>query len=773
VPDFGKRRVQIVHNLLRCCRALLPVMAMTLAGCSASQQGAYDNLQDPWRDRTRPRLEGPKHQQFASDRTASPTVEGEDIKTSYMLGNGRFVGEAPEAKLAAAEDVKDGVTINLVNVPIPQAAKSILSDTLAVKYTIDPGIEGRVTIQTPKPIDKSALVDLFQSALRSNNAAVIKTGESYKIVAADHAVTGSILVGGMGDPRDRLGSRVEVIQLKYVAAAEMKRILEPISPRNAVIGADSARNTVTISGTNQDIATMMDAISVFDVDVMKGMSFALVPVNTAQPQVIAEQLRNVFSSEREGPMAGMVRFVPNTQLNAVLVMSPQREYLSRAETWVRRLDARAEGSEKQFYTYPVQNRRAQEIVDVFQGMLAKEMNGGRGAPATSRTVAPQYREASLQSGNPVQAAFQALGAQGMATGANAGSGGSFFGGSFSGGSLNGGPSASPHVGSSPEPAASGAAAGAATTEQEPRIKIGLDEGKNAILINATPADYRRVMRMIGTLDVMPKQVLIEATIAEVTLTDELKFGVRWYLQNKNGNSTFTDDPSGALGAIFPSFSYAFAIKNLTATLSALNTITDVNIISSPSLTVMDNKTAMLQIGDEVPITTQSAVNTITAGAPVVNSISYKDTGIMLAMTPRINASGRILLDLEQEVSTVAATTTSGIDSPTIHKRHIRTSVVVNNGEALALGGLIQDSKTNTRTQAPILGDIPIIGNAFGQKDNQLGKTELLIIIVPHLMRNGGESRMVTDEYRRELMLNGPPRVRGPATMGQAVRRLLE
>jgi general secretion pathway protein D len=146
---------------------------------------------------------------------------------------------------------------------------------------------------------------------------------------------------------------------------------------------------------------------------------------------------------------------------------------------------------------------------------------------------------------------------------------------------------------------------------------------------------------------------------------------------------------------------------------------------------------------------------------------------MLAMTPRINASGRILLDLEQEVSTVATTTTSGIDSPTIHKRHIRTSVVVNNGEALALGGLIQDSKTTTRTQAPILGDIPIIGNAFGQKDNQLGKTELLIIIVPHLMRNGGESRMVTDEYRRELMLNGPPRVRGPATMGQAVRRLLE
>jgi general secretion pathway protein D len=743
---------------------LVPVVAIVLSGCSTSQQGA-DSEQDPWRDRSKPTLEGPKHQQFASDRMAAPPSEGDDTKTSYMLGSGRFIGEPPTAKPSPAEDVKDGVTVNLVNVPIPQAAKSILSDALAVKYTIDPGIEGKVTIQTPKPIDKAALVDLFQSALRSNNAAVIKTGDSYKIVPADHAFTGSVAVSGTAEPRERLGSRVEVVQLKYVAAAEMKRILEPISPRNALIRADGARNAITISGTNQDIATMMDAISVFDIDVMKGMSFALVPVNTAQPQVIAEQLRNVFASDREGPMGGMVRFVPNGQLNAVLVMSPQPEYLSRAETWVRRLDARAEGSEKQFYTYPVQNRRAQEIVDVVQNMLAKETTGARSATTTSRTVAPQYREASLQStqsSNPVQSAFQALGAQGIGTGT---------GGAANGSGIGPGVSGSPQAGSSPDTATGTTTTGVAT-EQEPRIKLSLDEGKNAILINATPSDYRRVMRMIGTLDVMPKQVLIEATIAEVTLTDELKFGVRWYLQSKNASSTFTDDPSGALGAVFPGFSYAFAIKNLAATLSALNTITDVNVISSPSLTVMDNKTAMLQIGDEVPIITQSAVSTVTTGGPVINSVTYKDTGIMLAMTPRINASGRILLELEQEVSTVATTTSSGIDSPTIHKRHIRTSVVVNNGEALALGGLIQDSKTDTRTQAPILGDIPVIGNAFRQKDIVVGKTELLIIIVPHLMRNAGEAKTVTDEYRRELMLNSPP-VRGPATMGQAARRLLE
>jgi general secretion pathway protein D len=751
---------------------LLPVLAVAASGCSTvepqPQQGADNNKwQDTWTASAPPRLDGPKHREFASDHMRPPSNEGEDEKATYMLGSGRFIGEPPPTAQQIAEQVKDGVTVNLVNVPTPQAAKSILSDILAVKYTIDPGIEGKVTIQTPHPIAKSAVVDLFQSALRSNNAAVIKTGESYKIVSADQAFTGSIRVSGTAEPGERLGSRVEVVQLKYVAASEMKRILDPISPRNAIIRADSARNTITLSGNSQDIATMMDAVSVFDIDVMKGMSFALVPVNTSQPQVIADQLRGVFSSDHEGPMAGMVRFVPNSQLNAVLIISPQPEYLSRAETWVRRFDARAEGSEKQFFTYSVQNRRAQEIVDVVQNMLGKETGGASTASTTPRNVAPQYREASLQSSNPVQTAFQALGAQGM---------GSSIGGSTAGSASGQGYSGSPQAGGSPDSSASssGAAASApATGNQEPRIKISLDEGKNAILIQATPSDYRRVMRFIGTLDVMPKQVLIEATIAEITLTDELKFGVRWYMQKKNATGTFTDDPGGALGSIFPGFSYAFAAKSLSETVNALNTITDVNVISSPSLTVMDNKTAMLQIGDEVPITTQSAVSTITTGAPIVNSISYKDTGIILSMTPHINASGRVLLDLEQEVSTVATTTTSGIDSPTIHKRRIKTSVVVNNGEALALGGLIQDSKTVTRNQAPVLGDIPIIGNAFKQLDNQIGKTELIIILVPHLMRNAGEARLVTDEYRRELSINSPPRVRGQGTINQASRRILE
>ena len=304
-----------------------------------------------------------------------------------------------------------------------------------------------------------------------------------------------------------------------------------------------------------------------------------------------------------------------------------------------------------------------------------------------------------------------------------------------------------------------------------RVKIVADEAKNAILIEATKDDYRRVLQVISKLDLMPNQVLIEATIAEVTLNDELKFGVRWYMQKKNAGYTFSDAASGALTSVFPGFSYALTAANVAATLNALNQITDVNIVSSPSLTVMDNKPAVLQIGDQVPITTQSATSVLSTGAPIVNSVSYKDTGVILSITPRINESGRVLLDIEQEVSSVVQTTSSGIDLPTIRQRKIKTSVVVNDGDALVLGGMIQESKSVGRSQIPILGDIPLFGNAASSKDNAIGKTELVILIRPHVIRDLNEARFITDEYRRYLAIEGPYRHPRTRSLEQAGRRI--
>jgi general secretion pathway protein D len=504
---------------------------------------------------------------------------------------------------------------------------------------------------------------------------------------------------------------------------------------------------------------MMDAIALFDIDTMKGMSFALVPVKTSQPDAIAGELKTVFASDRDGPMAGMVQFLPNKRLSAILVISPQPQYLRRAETWIRRLDAQAQGSEKQLFTYSVQNRRAQELVDVLQTMFSNDAAG----TALRRNVAPNYPEASVQSSAPQQPPGMASASSGTT-----GSIGSTFG-------ALGGVGRGPSAPASAAPGSSGAPVqlGKDSTTDGPRVKIVADEAKNAILIEATKVDYERVQQVISKLDLMPNQVLIEATIAEVTLNDELKFGVRWYMQKKNSGLTFSDAASGAISSVFPGFSYALTAAIVSATLDALNQITDVNIVSSPSLTVMDNKAAVLQIGDQVPITTQSATSVLTTGAPVVNSVSYKDTGVILSITPRINESGRVLLDIEQEVSSVAPTTSSGIDSPTIRQRKIKTTVVVNDGDALVLGGMIQESKSVGRSQIPILGDIPVFGNAASSKDNTIGKTELVILIKPHVIRNLNEARSITEEYRRYLAIEGPNRRQRSRTVEQTGRRILE
>jgi general secretion pathway protein D len=187
---------------------------------------------------------------------------------------------------------------------------------------------------------------------------------------------------------------------------------------------------------------------------------------------------------------------------------------------------------------------------------------------------------------------------------------------------------------------------------------------------------------------------------------------------------------------------------------------------------MDNRSAFLQVGDQVPITTQSAESVLTPGAPVVNSITYKDTGIILSIMPHINASGRVLLDLEQEVSSVVQTTSSGIDSPTIRQRRIKTSVVVQNGEGLVLGGLMEHQNTSTQSQVPLLGSIPVIGNAFKNKDSTIEKTELMIFITPTVMRTLNDARAVTDEFRRQMQRDFPSPLSVPLTVEQAIKRTI-
>jgi general secretion pathway protein D len=485
---------------------------------------------------------------------------------------------------------------------------------------------------------------------------------------------------------------------------------------------------------------------------MRGMSFGLFPIETGDPDAIAQELDTVFANDRDSPSKGLVRFIPNRRLKAVLVITPRAEYLKKAEIWLRRIDMVGKATEKQVHVYHIQHRPAGELAVLLQKVYGQQEQT-RGPPVRSSSVTV-INSAETE---PRPTAFQVV------PGVPAGTAGTPL------------PSAevTQPIGSDPAVAPrSVAATGAAVDDRFTGIAIVPDETNNALIITATSQEYRRVRQILERIDVMPNQVLLEATIAEVTLNDQLNMGLRWFFQLGNHQLRLTDSAVGAIAPVFPGFSSFFSTPNVQVVLNALSTITDVNVVSSPTIMVLDNKRATLQVGDEVPIATQSAVSVLTPGAPIVNSVSFRNTGIILNITPRINDTGRVLLDIEQEVSDVIPTTSSTIDSPTIQQRRIKTTVSVNDGEGIVLGGLIQDRANNVRGGVPLIMEVPLIGPLFKNKQDTIRRTELLVAITPRVVKDSRHIRAITEEFRDKINFTTRPQRAAPPDRREQVDRVL-
>lgn len=655
--------------------------------------------------------------------------------TDQLLGNPVSPGSAGYDK-----DSED-VMLNLVAVSIPQAAKSVLSDVLGLNYSVDVRVTGSVTLQTPKAISRSQLLQLFEAILRDNGAALVAAGEAYRIIPLAEAAKSTVPLATDGEKPGGLGIHPEIISLNYISAGNMRDVLDPMIPPGMLLTTDEQRNALILSGTAQEIAAIRETISVFDVDWMRGMSFALVPVKSSSPASIVQDLEQVFDS-RKGPLKGVVRFVPNDRLHAVLIISKRAKYLQDATRWIRKIDVLAQSSEDSLHVYHVQNRNATDLAAILDRVIGTSTSQ---SPQAESHVAPKYQPAAVES-------------HAVDQGANMGAA----------------------IVAGPETPAQGMdvmqddqnSDPPAGQPQKNQTKIVADDANNALLIYCSDPQFERIREVLREIDAVPNQVLLEAVIAEVSLDDDLKFGVRWFLGENSSHGTFSDATSGAVSSVFPGFSYFLKANDIAFSLNAISSVTNVRVLSAPSLVVLDNKTATLQVGDQVPVVTQSAKAVTAADSPIVTNVELKDTGLILKVTPRVNDSGLVTLDIEQEVSSVVKTTTSGIDSPTIRQRKMKTSVVVNDGEALALGGLIQEKETTGKSKVPILGDIPGLGVAFRQKENAVDRTELVIFIRPRVIRDMNEARRVTDEFRKELSVQAPRIRKGEPTPGGELLRII-
>jgi general secretion pathway protein D len=657
--------------------------------------------------------------------TSSTDQSGRNFQGYTKPGNDQFfqsIGNDNESE--PLDDTSKSVTLNLVGASIPQAAKSVFGDVLGLNYTVDPRVQGAITLQTSKPISKAQVASLFETALRDNGAAIISNGATYRIVPMADAKQNMAISDS--DPATP-GIHPQIIPLRYVSAAEMQTVLEPMVPPGMVIRADQNRNAIILAGSSKEIAALRETISVFDVDWMKGMSFALVPVRSSSPAAIVQDLDQVFQTQK-GPLRGVVRFVPNQRLKSVLVISSRSKYLNEATRWIKKLDVLSENTEEGLHVYHVQNRSAAELAKVLTAVLENGASPAQAiAQASGGKVAPKYEPSTLTDNGVADAT----------------------------GAITGGPETPANgVDTLPAPLEMQSVPEDAPIPQK-RTRVVADDANNSLLIFSTLVEFDRVKQVLEEIDAVPNQVLLEAVIAEVSLDDDMKFGVRWFLGEGNNHGVFSDAVSGAVSSVFPGFSYFLKSNDISFTLNAISSVTNVRVLSAPSLVVLDNKSAVLQVGDQVPIVTQSAKAVSAGDAPIVTNVELKDTGVILKVTPRVNDSGLVTLDIEQEVSSVVKTTTSGIDSPTIRQRKMKTSVVVQDSEALALGGLIQERETSGKSKVPVLGDIPLLGAAFRNKSDAVARTELIIFIRPRVIRDLNEAKKVTAEFRKQLSIQAP------------------
>lgn len=672
--------------------------AIVLGGCqTASQRAPLE-------------VETPAIAQTAGD----PQVIDRTVRSTIVSGDETLPVGTPGAP--AAPPVKRGdISVNLPSADVAVVAKTVLGDILHVPYTIQSGTTGTVSFVTPGPVSRDSLIPLLESALKVGGLALVPQGPGFTISPLQGAVAP---IGS-----DVVGTGSEVVRLQYINAQEFKKVIDPVLP-GLVTAISDGENSITLVGTTGQRKAARDLIAQFDVNWLRGMSFGLFVPQRTDARLIVPDLEKLINAP-DSPTRGLVRLLAMDRLNGVLAISRQPQYLEDVRRWIEILDREGESSGPRIFVYKVQNGRARDLARTINAAFGN--SSGADMSSNSDPNSPNLNAGSsgpATPGSPTTDANRAAPAQG---GTNGGSG-----------SANTGPGNSDQA------------------------RITADEVNNAVVVFGTPQQYAVAEQALRQLDVAPLQVMIEAAITEVSLTDELRFGVQWNFITGQSNFNLTEaTAAGPVAPIAPGFSYSYSGNDISAALSALEKRTNLKVVSAPKLLVLNNQTAGLQVGDQVPILTQSATPLNNNNNTIVNSVEYRDTGVILKVTPRVNASGSVQLDVAQEVSDVSNTSSSNINSPTISTRRVSTTIAVQDGQVVAIGGLFRNSQSFGKNGIPILSRIPILGQAlFGNRQDLTRRTELIVLLKPHVIHDIEDAKAITEELRARLRTLEPFRTEG-------------
>ena len=695
----------------------------------------------------------------AQARAAADALDEARIyRGSGVLVKGQLPGgELPKGQAAAAGG--GSVVLNFEGADLREVIRNILGDILNESYTIDPAVGGQVTIRTTTGIPREALPATLETLLRMNGATMVREGGIFKIVPQAAAVRGNVTPQlGTSNRALPTGFSVQIVPLRYVGAKEMLRLLEPFARDAQAVRIDELRNLMILSGTERELRFLLDAIAMFDIDWMAGMSAGVFVLQNSDVKTVVAELDKILGDKATSPLAGIVRIVPIERMNALLVITPQPAYLEQAKEWIERLDTGAGTEGLRFYVFHLQNQRAEKL-----GPLLQQAFTGKAAPAaapSAPTVAPGTPAGTIVSPPTFQPQSTTPQPQQPAAVATA--------------------SATSTAAPATSPATAAGAAGRAGDGLGVvrNLQVVADKDNNTLLVVATPVEYTVIEAALKKLDVPSRQVMMDVTIAEVTLKDEIDFGVDWLFKGGapsgrgsggllirstpvnagtpggGGSGTGTGGTTNTPLALAQGFTYIINNANfpggIQAVLRLMDTYGNTKVIANPRLVAIDNQKATIKSGDRIPINqqTNTGSGTGTNNNFITTTAQYIDTGVLLQVTPHINSGGLVTLDVQAEVSNPGNFNPG--EAPPINTRSVQTIVSVQTGQTMVLGGLIGETKQNQSKGLPLLSRIPYLGGLFGDQAITTNRTELVMFITPRVIETELDLKGAISDLRKQM-----------------------
>jgi len=665
-------------------------------------------------------------QQSAAPVEEEKAPEPEPERTVYeQKGSEQFIGstgsQAPVVRLGEGK-----VEVNFRDAPLAEVVKVILGDNLHVPYTIEGDIKGNVTLTSSSAVTEDALIGLLESLLANRGIVMVRDASGIYRLGPAEALQGAAPVRVGRAVSQGSGYDTRIVPLKYISVAEAQKILKPLGAEKNVLYADTVRNLLMIAAPAPQMNNIVRTIATFDIDVMKGMSFGIYEVYNTDAASVVARFNELLGGEELSPLAGVVKLVALEEINNVLVITSRAHYLDTARMWIERLDhvivREGESASRRLYVYNVNNGEAMQLAQ----MLTQMFGGTMGTVAQTQRKTSGRTAPGRRTGTAGERERPQMGSQG----------------------------ASRQEGLAPDTGDLAAAMTGGTNPDETDDKtprVVADQNNNTLLVMATPSVWREIESSLRKLDVMPSQVLVEVSIWEVTLNDELEYGVEWFFQHSNSsiNGLGTLDLGAAgVGSVVPGFSYLLSDNggDWRAVINTLDQTSNIQVLSSPSVLVLDNQTADIVVGDQQPVLSGTSA---TDGGTVTENTVYKDTGVKLSVTPRGNESGLVVMDISQEVTDVG-----NIDQATGQRsflqRSIQSTVAIQSGDTIILGGLIQSNKSQGSSGIPLLHRMPVVGSLFGTKSDNDRRTELLVTISPRAIVQYNDFIKIGEEFREKM-----------------------